>query len=101
VPAVAQSGSQLAQGPQRSEGPARGVRVVAVAYEYEALGRAGLEAARRLCLAALRGRPFDVAAEVRRLRALEYQLRPGPGTRAIVRAARARGLPVEQLAPPP
>src|SRR5262245_53299060 len=78
-----------------------GVYRVLVAYEYESLGRACLETARRICLAAREGQQIDMEEEVGRLRALEYQLRPGPGTRAIVRAARARGLPVEQLCQPP
>src|SRR5947209_16916325 len=95
----AQAGTPVGFG--QSAGPERGVRSVAVAYEYEALGRVCLEAARQLCLAALHDRPFDVMPEIRRLRALEFQLRPGPGTRAIIRAARAWGIPVQQLVPPP
>ena len=70
------------------------VRRVVVAYREEAVGRAALEAARRLCLAAVHGQSFDLTAEVSRLQELEYQARLGPSTAPIVRAARARGIPV-------
>src|SRR5207249_11802398 len=45
-----------------------GVYKVAVEYEDEELGRACLEAARELCLAAVHDRPYDVAGELRKLR---------------------------------
>src|SRR5262245_54549409 len=77
-----------------------GVCHVIVGYEYEALGRACLETARRFCGAILRGESLDVATEVRRLRALEYRVRPGAGAAAVVRAARARGIPVEPIDDP-
>jgi len=75
-------------------------RRVVVAYEYEALGRACLETAQRFYEAIRGGEPLDVAAEVRRLRALEYRVRAGAGAAAIVRAARARGIPVEPIDDP-
>src|SRR5439155_8977355 len=61
-----------------------GVYKVAVEYEYEGLGRAALEAARRLCLAAVHDTPFDVAAEVEKLRELAGRLRPDPDTAALL-----------------
>jgi len=79
------------------KGPAPGWWRVAVEYEEEPLGRACLEAARGLCLAALRDGPFDLAAEVRKLRDLAYDVRLGPSTAAIVRAARRRGISVRRL----
>jgi cyanophycin synthetase len=78
-------------------GPAPGRWRVAVEYEEEALGRACLEVARRLCLALLREQPFDLTAEVRKLRELAHDVRLGPSTAAIVRAARRRGIPVRRL----
>src|SRR5438093_1014717 len=56
-----------------------------------------LEAARALCLAALDDRPYDTAAEVLRLRDVAYFACLGPSTKAIVAAARARGIPVRRL----
>ena len=50
-----------------------------------------------LCLAAMRDRPFDLPAEVRKLRELSYDVRLGPSTAAIVQAARRRGIPVRRL----
>ena len=49
-----------------------GGRVYKVALEYvdESFAKASLHAARELCLAAVYDRPFDVAAEIARLRAL-------------------------------
>src|SRR5438067_750901 len=47
-----------------------GVYKVAVEYHEETFARACLHAARALCLAAVYDRPFDVAAEVGRLRTL-------------------------------
>jgi cyanophycin synthetase len=77
------------------------IRCLAVAYEYEPLGRACLEAARQFCLAVLHGRPFDVAAEVRRCRDLYRKIRRGTGATAIFQAAQARGIPAEPLSEPP
>src|SRR5262245_40802274 len=37
---------------------------LAIEYEYEDLGKAAVEVARRLCLAAVNGQAFDVAVEV-------------------------------------
>jgi cyanophycin synthetase len=70
---------------------------VIVEYEEEELGCACLEAARQICLAALYHRPFDFDAELGRLRDLAYDVRLGPSTAAIVRAALERGIPVRRL----
>jgi cyanophycin synthetase len=74
-----------------------GVYKVAVAYHDESFAKACLHAARELCLAAVYDRPYDIAAEVARLRALNESVRLGPSTGAIVAAARARGVPVRRL----
>ncbi|HEY7427285.1 MAG TPA: cyanophycin synthetase [Gemmataceae bacterium] len=70
---------------------------VVIEYEEEELGRACLETARQLIPAALAERPFDIAAELSRLRDLANDVRLGPSTAAIVRAARRRGIPVRRL----
>src|SRR5262249_36218756 len=72
---------------ETSEG---GVYKVALEYEYEELGRASLDVARELCLAAVYDRPFDVEAAVRQLRELAERLRPEPGLAAVLEAARRR-----------
>src|SRR5688572_6515113 len=92
----AQAGTPVTFG--RSYGTSEpSVRRVVVGYQEEVVGRAALDSARRLCLAAIHGQPFDVTADVSRLQDLEYDARLGPNTAPIVRAARARGIPVFRL----
>ncbi|HEX3999731.1 MAG TPA: cyanophycin synthetase [Pirellulales bacterium] len=74
-----------------------GVYKVAVEFEEESLGRAALESARLLCLAAIHNTPFDVAAEVQTLREVNQKSRLGPSTASIVHAALARGIPARRL----
>ncbi len=74
-----------------------GVYKVIIEYEDETVGRACLETAFRLLDAAVKNTPFDVDAEVRRLRALAAEVLPKPGTRAIIEAAGARGIPARRL----
>jgi cyanophycin synthetase len=70
-----------------------GLDRVVVEYEEEDLGRACLEAGRQMC----EGSIADIPAEMRRLRALAHDVRLGPSTQAIVRAARQRAIPVRRL----
>src|SRR5262245_12917317 len=70
---------------------------VVVEYEEEPLGRACLDVARELCLAALHDRPFDAAGKLRELHELAHDVRLGPSTAAIVRAAKHRGIPTRRL----
>ncbi|HYN76751.1 MAG TPA: cyanophycin synthetase, partial [Lamprocystis sp. (in: g-proteobacteria)] len=74
-----------------------GVYKVAIEFEEEALGRAAVETARTLLLAAIHDRPCDVAADLERLRTLCHEVRLGPSTAAIAAAARARRIPVRRL----
>ncbi len=74
-----------------------GVYKVAIEYEHEDLARICLESARRLCLAAVHDHPYDVDAELRRLRRLADRLLPDAGTAALVKAARKRKIPVRML----
>ena len=50
-----------------------------------------------LCLAAVYDRPFDVAAEIAKLRELNQKVRLGPSTGSIVEAAKKRGIPTRRL----
>ncbi len=66
-------------------------------FEVETLGRACLETARTCVLAALEGSAFDATVEIRKLVDLADDERLGPSTRAILRAAAARGVPCRRL----
>ncbi len=74
-----------------------GVYQVVLEYKEEALGRESLAAARELCLAAVHGKPFDVAGTVKRLQDLAYEVCLGPSTASITRAAEIRDIPVRRL----
>ncbi len=74
-----------------------GVYRVVFKYQEEAVGVACLEAARELILAALEDRPFDVPAEVQRLRDLVRDEHPGPSTGALIAAAKGRNIPCRRL----
>ena len=70
---------------------------VAVHFEDEGLVRPALKIACDLIDAALRQQPYDFAIHLRTLQALANDICFGPSTRAIVEAARSRGIPVRRL----
>lgn len=70
---------------------------VAVQYSEEGHGRACLALAHELCLAAFHDRPFNPALKIERLRWLYNEAAFGPSTKAIVQAARDRGIPIHRL----
>ncbi|HEY7156629.1 MAG TPA: hypothetical protein VH575_21855 [Gemmataceae bacterium] len=72
---------------------------VAVEYQEEPVGRACLQTALEMCRAAREDLPFALGEELARLRALAEEQILGPSTRAVVEAARARGIPVAHLNP--
>ena len=74
-----------------------GVYKVAIEYEDESLARACLDAAQQMLAAAVHDKPYDVHAEIARLRTLAQNVCLGPSTAAIVAAARARGIPARRL----
>ena len=78
---------------------AEGAATVYLTFEFEAepLGRACLETARTCVLAALNDTEFDSPVEIRKLVDLADDVRLGPSTRAILRAAAARGVPCRRL----
>lgn len=71
----------------------RGVYKVAFRTRQEQVGRAALEAARDLLMAAIENRPYDLAATVAKLRDMVDALCLGPSTAHIVEAATERGIP--------
>jgi cyanophycin synthetase len=74
-----------------------GLYKVVFKYHDETVGRAALETGLRLILAAVYDKPFDVAAEVARLREMVDRHCLGPSTLAIVDAAKARNIPYRRL----
>lgn len=74
-----------------------GLYKVVVRYLDEVVGQACLRTGRELLMAAYRDEPFDVEAEVEKLRDLVDENALGPSTRAVVNAARDRGIPWRRL----
>lgn len=74
-----------------------GVFVVVVEYREEDVARAAVEAAVQIVDAVLAERGFDVQATIKQLRSQDEDLRLGPSTGAIVRAAEVRGIPTRRL----
>lgn len=74
-----------------------GIYQVIVEYSEEAVGRLAIELSQTLCQAALDNTAFDLMDAVGRLRELNEDIRLGPSTSAIVRAAVARGIPFRRL----
>jgi cyanophycin synthetase len=68
-----------------------------VPFEEEAVGRAAVEAAQRLINAALAGPTIGLDDAVQALRDLSHEVCLGPSTRAIVEAARKRGIPASRM----
>jgi cyanophycin synthetase len=74
-----------------------GIYQVVVEYTEEAVGRLALDLAMQLCECARDDRPFDAVDAVSRLHDLDEEVRLGPSTGAIVRAATSRGIPYRRL----
>ncbi|HEY4159684.1 MAG TPA: acetate--CoA ligase family protein, partial [Polyangiaceae bacterium] len=66
-------------------------------YTEETSGKRALQLALELIEAARASRPSDFAAEVRALRKLNEDVRLGPSTGSITRAAEARRIPVRRM----
>jgi cyanophycin synthetase len=80
-----------------SETAQPGVFKLAVEYREEPVGRMALTAAVELLHSAHRGEICSAESRIRELRTLDQQIRLGPSTGAIVRAAQARGIPTRRL----
>lgn len=74
-----------------------GVYQVVVEYTEEAVGRLAFKLAEQLCNTALQDQPFDLPAALDELRELDEDVRLGPSTGSIVRAAVARNIPFRRL----
>lgn len=74
-----------------------GVYQVVIEYGEEAVGRLAFKLACALCVAAVEDTAFDVADALAQLNELDEDVRLGPSTGAIVRAAVQRGIPYRRL----
>ncbi|HCE07582.1 MAG TPA: cyanophycin synthetase, partial [Oxalobacteraceae bacterium] len=74
-----------------------GLFQVVVEYSEEAVGRLALELAEALCRAAADDAPFDLPGALVQLRDLDEDVRLGPSTGSIVKAAVARNIPFRRL----
>ncbi len=90
------AGSEVGFGRAR-ETSEDGVYKVAVEFEVEDLARACLDSGKMILEAAVHDMPFDIEAEIARLREIAYLTKLGPSTMAVVDAAKARGIPVLRL----
>jgi cyanophycin synthetase len=79
------------------ETPERGVYKVVVKCDDTRFAEHCMRAARELIMATVESRTVDLDAELARLRQLADQLCLGPSTRAIVQAAKERGIPCIRL----
>ena len=77
--------------------PEHAVYKVVIRTRDEAVGRAALEAARDLVMAAINDRPYDVPAAIARLTEMVDRRCLGPSTACIVDAATERGIPTIRL----
>ncbi len=80
-----------------SESHQAGMFKLAVQYREERVGKKALEIAMAFVTAVRTNQPYDLAAQITELRDLDQQLRLGPSTYSIVRAAVKRGIPFRRL----
>ncbi len=90
------AGNEVGFGRAR-ESSVEGIYKVAIEYLDETVAMAALNTAFELLQAAIHNRPFDVKAEVEKLRELVQEVCLGPSTAAIVDAAKERGIPCIRL----
>lgn len=90
------AGSEVGFGRAR-EMSEEGVFKVAIRFEEESVGAACLHAARELLKACIYDLPYDVKAEVARLRDMADRRLLGPSTKAILGAATERNIPYRRL----
>lgn len=90
------AGSEVGFGRAR-EMSEEGVFKVAIRFEEESVGAACLHAARELLKACIYDLPYDVHAEVARLKDMADRRLLGPSTKAILSAATDRNIPFRRL----
>mgnify|MGYP003337628008 FL=1 len=70
---------------------------VVVQYREEPVGRLALDVAVAFLKAMVENQPYDLPTKIAEIRSLDQQIRLGPSTGSIVRAAWARGIPARRL----
>lgn len=70
-----------------------GVYHVVFAYTEEKVGRFAAEASVRIAQALIDGTPYDLDADIQRMREIREEERLGPSTGSIIEEAAARGIP--------
>lgn len=80
-----------------SESHQAGMFKLAVQYREERVGKKALEIAMAFVTAVRANQPYDLAAQIEELRDLDQEIRLGPSTNSIVRAAVKRGIPFRRL----
>lgn len=90
------AGSEVGFGRAR-EMSEEGVFKVAIRYEEESVAAACLQAARELIRACIYDLPYDVSAEVAKLKDMADRRLLGPSTKAILAAAAERNIPFRRL----
>lgn len=91
-----QAGSPVTVG-RVTETKDQGQYRVVVQYREEPVGRLALDVAEGFVAALLQNQPYDITAKIAEIRSLDQQIRLGPSTGAIVRAAWNRGIPARRL----
>ncbi|MDB5347620.1 MAG: cyanophycin synthetase [Schlesneria sp.] len=91
-----QAGSAVSVGRVAETKDAGQYRVVAE-YKEEPVGRLALDIAADFLKSLVRDLPFDPAPRIAEIRSLDQQIRLGPSTGSIVRAAWALGIPARRL----
>ena len=90
------AGTEVGFGRAR-ETTVEGTYKVAIEYKEEQVGLAALNTAFRMLQCAVRDLPFDIDAEVEKLREIAHEVCLGPSTASIVAAAQARNIPCMRL----
>lgn len=71
----------------------KGVYNVVFDYEEEAVGRFAAKAAFDICIAIIDNLPYDLNADIQRMREIREAVRLGPSTGSIIHEAELRGIP--------
>jgi cyanophycin synthetase len=90
------AGMEVGYGRTRSAGQS-GIYHVIFSYEIEKAGVYAAEAAIRICDALANGTPYDLDADLDRLRRIHKREAFGPSTQSIINEAKKRNIPYKRL----
>jgi len=86
------AGMEVGFGRTRGYGE-EGVYNVVFAYTEEEVGRFAAQSAVDICMSLVNNVPYDLAADIQRMREIREDSRLGPSTGSIIEEAEARGIP--------